>query len=85
VSALTVQRDLLRVQIAKLESVIGIAHSWVEAVEADAALTADSGAALLAMATTLNTQLAAETSTTSTAGLNGRIRNTLGIQNKITL
>ena len=84
-AALIAQRDLLRVQIAKLESILATASSWVESVVADAALTSDGGTALTAMATILNAQLSAETSTTSTAGLNLRIRNTLGILNKTPL
>lgn len=84
-SALTLQRDQLRIRIAKLNAIVAVASSFVESLDADVALTSDGGSGLLSMATNLNTQLSAETSTTSTAGLNVRIRTALGILNKTPL
>ncbi len=83
--ALTAQLDAMRIHLAKIEAIVGVASSWMASAESDVGMTSDGGAALVAMATALNTQLAAETSTTSTAGLNLRIRSTLGVLNKTAL
>lgn len=83
--ALAIQRDSLRQEIKKLQSIVAIASDWVEALERDrlpipelSELEYD--ASVLTTAQNLLVQLRAETSTTSTAGLNLRVKNTLSIK-----
>jgi hypothetical protein len=85
-------RDDLRIEIAALNRIVAQASAWVEALEKDrvAKVGSDSNdwfttdaafdSANLATAQSLLTQLRAETSTTSTSGLNLRVKNTLSIK-----
>jgi len=94
-NALKTERDSLRDEIKRLQSIVAMASDWVEALERDRLSLPTTGlddlnnvtmtetaydASLLATAQALLTQLRAETSTTSTAGLNLRVKNTLSLK-----
>lgn len=86
-NALKAERDSLRDEIKKLQAIVAQASDWVEALERDRlslpipAMTETAyDASLLTTAQTLLAQLRAETSTSSTAGLNLRVKNTLSIK-----
>ena len=80
-------RNNLRIEIARLEGIVAQAKDWVEALERDRIplAPADDAAydsACTSTASTLLTQIRAETSKSSTVGLHLRIKNTLGLQGK---
>lgn len=94
-NALKAERDALRDEIKKLQATIAFASDWVEALERDRLSLPTIGlddlnnvtmteaaydASLLSTAQALLTQLRAETSTSSTAGLNLRVKNTLSVK-----
>jgi alanine-alpha-ketoisovalerate/valine-pyruvate aminotransferase len=88
-NALRDNRNNLRLEIARLQAIVALADDWVEALERDRIALVGAGkpyaddaafdAAFNTIASNLLTNLRAETSTTSTAGLNLRIKNTLTI------
>ena len=88
-NALRDNRNNLRLEIARLQAIVTIASDWVEALERDRINLVGPGkpfaddsafdAAFNTIASNLLTNLRAETSTTSTAGLFLRVKNTLTI------
>jgi len=86
-NSLKTARDDLRLEIQRLEAIVATAREWTEALEKDrtpmgAADEATFDAAMLPIATSLLSNIRAETSKTSTVGLYHRILNVLGIKAK---
>jgi CRISPR/Cas system-associated exonuclease Cas4 (RecB family) len=86
-NALKVERDSLRDEIKRLQATIAVASEWVEALERDrlplpipVMSEAAYDASLLGTAQALLADLQTATSTSSSTGLNLRVKNTLSIK-----